>query len=30
MGDYRNYEVNGVKLYKSDFNVSWINKYLGG
>lgn len=29
MGDFRNYEVNGVKLYKSDFNTEWINKYLG-
>jgi cephalosporin hydroxylase len=29
MGDYRNYEVDGVKMYKSEFNISWINKHLG-
>lgn len=28
MGDYRNYEVDGIKMYKSDFNISWIEKYL--
>lgn len=29
MGDFRNYTVNGIKMYKSEFNVGWINKYLG-
>ena len=29
MGDYRNYEVDGVKMYKSDFNINWIFKHLG-
>jgi len=29
MGEFRNYEVNGIKLYKSDFNTEWIDKYLG-
>lgn len=29
MVDYRNYEVDGVKMYKSDFDTNWINKHLG-
>lgn len=29
MSEFRNYQVNGVKLYKSDFNIEWIDKYLG-
>jgi FkbM family methyltransferase len=28
MGDYRNYEVKGVKMYKSGFNETWFNHYL--
>lgn len=28
MIDYRNYEVDGVKMYKSEFDVSWVEKYL--
>lgn len=28
MRDYRNYEVDGVKMYKSDFNISWIKEHL--
>jgi FkbM family methyltransferase len=28
MGDFRNYLVDGIKLYRSDFNIEWIYKYL--
>lgn len=28
MVDYRNYEVDGIKMYKSDFNIRWIEKHL--
>lgn len=27
--DFRNYSKKGIALYKSDFNVNWINQYLG-
>ena len=26
--DFRNYTIDGVKLYKSDFNTEWVDKYL--